>query len=231
MSKRLPYFQFEPAEYLAGDIMFCSYGAQGLFTILTSLYWQKDCSLSVDQAIKRLKDESLLNELISEKIIKIQDGFIRISFLDDQFKKAMNTSSNNSKNGKAGAYKRWGKNSESIATPLNQDSESIALREDNNKIKEKEIKEDEIKKENFADAKNISFSEDLKFNSMQWIETVAMQHRITPEVIPKKIDEFIIFLRTKQKIHNSKKEFIDHFTNWISKNLKDAAPKTTNRNR
>lgn len=89
----------------------------------------------------------------------------------------------------------------------------------------------DVEKENFADAKNISFSEDLKFNSMQWIETVAMQHRITPEVIPKKIDEFIIFLRTKQKIHNSKKEFIDHFTNWISKNLKDAAPKTTNRNR
>ena len=31
MAKELPYFQFEPAEYLTKDISFCSLSAQGLF--------------------------------------------------------------------------------------------------------------------------------------------------------------------------------------------------------
>ena len=60
MSKRLPYFQFEPAEYLAGDIMFCSYAAQGIFNSICALYWQKDCNLKYSQVIKRLGNEDLI---------------------------------------------------------------------------------------------------------------------------------------------------------------------------
>lgn len=77
MSKRLPYFQFEPAEWLAGDIMFCTLQAQGLFTTLKALYWQKDCDLLLEQAIKRLKNEDLFEELIYEKIIKIKSCKIK----------------------------------------------------------------------------------------------------------------------------------------------------------
>lgn len=149
MSKRLPYYQSEPAEYLAGDIMFCSYGAQGVFTIIRALYWQKDCSLTLDQAKRRITDaDSYFDELINEKIIKINGNNINITFLDNQFNDASKKSTTNSSNGKKGAEKRWGKNSEngeSIATPLIGYSESIALKEDN--IKEEEIKEKEEIKE------------------------------------------------------------------------------------
>jgi hypothetical protein len=152
MSKRLPYFQFEPAEYLAGDIMFCSYSAQGIFNTICALYWQKDCDLKYSQVIKRLGNEDLLKELINEKIIKVENDSIIINFLDEQYLKATEKSKVNSANGSKGALKRWAKNnennSENIATPLKSDSESIALRED--KIKEDKINNIEERKLKFA---------------------------------------------------------------------------------
>lgn len=148
MSKRLPYFQFEPAEYLAGDIMFCSYSAQGIFNTICALYWQKDCDLKYSQVIKRLGNEDLIKELIIEKIIKVENDSIIINFLNEQYIKVTSKSNVNSENGKKGALKRWANKSESnseiIATPLKNNSESIALRED--KIKEDEIKKDKIKR-------------------------------------------------------------------------------------
>jgi len=144
MSKRLPYYQSEPAEYLAGDIMFCSYASQGVFTVIRALYWQKDCNLTLKQVERRLKNaDEHIKELIEEGIIKIQDGNISICFLDEQFEKASGQSIANSENGKKGAAKRWANKgidsppiSEIIAPPLKSDGESIALRED------KEDKED-----------------------------------------------------------------------------------------
>jgi len=144
MSKRLPYYQSEPAEYLAGDIMFCSYASQGVFTVIRALYWQKDCKLTLIQVERRLKNaDEHIKELIEEGIIKIQDGNISICFLDEQFEKASGQSIANSENGKKGAAKRWANKgidsppiSEIIAPPLKSDGESIALRED------KEDKED-----------------------------------------------------------------------------------------
>ncbi|NQY43568.1 MAG: hypothetical protein HRT87_09525, partial [Legionellales bacterium] len=145
MSKRLPYYQSEPAEYLAGDIMFCSYAAQGVFRVVRALYWQKDCTLTLTQLKRRLTQaEEHIEELIEEGIIKVDNDDISITFLDEQFNKAVGKSKANSENGKKGAAKRWankGIDSESIATPLKKDSESIALRED--KIKEDKIKEEE----------------------------------------------------------------------------------------
>jgi len=160
MSKRLPYFQFEPAEYLAGDIMFCSYSAQGIFNTICALYWQKDCDLKYSQVIKRLGNEDLIKELISEKIIKVENDSIIINFLDEQYIKATEKSKVNSTNGSKGALKRWAKNSKSnseiIATPLKNDSESIALRED--KIKEDKKKENKPSLE----TRSLAFKETLR---------------------------------------------------------------------
>lgn len=72
---------------------------------------------------------------------------------------------------------------------------------------------------NFSDDKNFEISENLKFNSTSWIESVAMQHKIQIEEIQKKIDEFVLFLRTTEKVHKSKREFISHFINWLPKKI------------
>lgn len=85
---------------------------------------------------------------------------------------------------------------------------STKVDKDNNEIK------------NFVIDNNLQFSENLKFNSQSWIESVAMQQKISIELIQQKIDEFVLFLKTTEKNHKSKKEFISHFINWLPKNLK-----------
>ena len=81
MAKELPYFQFEPAAYLTGDITLCSMEAQGVYINLCCLYWQKDCKLGLSKASRRFK-QGLINELIEEGIIKTSDDSIVIEFLD-----------------------------------------------------------------------------------------------------------------------------------------------------
>ena len=79
MAKELPYFKFEPAEYLTKDISFCSLAAQGLFINICSYYWQRGCELTKEQLLRRLNYEKELNELISEGVIDLVDNNIKIS--------------------------------------------------------------------------------------------------------------------------------------------------------
>ena len=209
MSKRLPYFQFEPAEYLAGDIMFCSYASQGIFNNICALYWQKDCQLSYSQLIKRLGNEELIKELIQEKIIKVDKDAIIINFLDEQYNKATSKSNVNSENGKKGALKRWRKDSESIATPLNNNSESIALREDN-------IKEDNITITSNVGVIEFNDSFNICLFDEQWKEDIERMYKVDKDKIKFALNEFKTHCGTigenKPKTLN---QFKKHFTNWV----------------
>ena len=86
MAKELPYFKFEPAEYLTKDISFCSLSAQGLFINICSYYWQRNCKITKSQLLKRLNFIDEFNELINEGIIDIvgEEEFLIIKFLDNQ---------------------------------------------------------------------------------------------------------------------------------------------------
>lgn len=64
---------------------------------------------------------------------------------------------------------------------------------------------------------NFSHSKILKFESPSWLESVAMQQKITIEEIQNKIDEFVLFLTTTETQHKSKKAFLEHFINWLTK--------------
>ena len=102
MAKELPYFKFEPAEYLTKNISFCSLSAQGLFVNICSYYWQRNCKLTTEQVLKRLNYKTELDELISEGIIDLQEDFIVIKFLDNQLVEVEKTSKQNSINGAKG---------------------------------------------------------------------------------------------------------------------------------
>lgn len=80
---------------------------------------------------------------------------------------------------------------------------------------------DEEEKNFNINNKNLEHLLSLKNESQSWLETVAMQQKINIDLIPKKLDEFELFLRTLQKVHQSKKEFISHFINWLQKNSQD----------
>jgi hypothetical protein len=102
MAKELPYFKFEPAEYLTKDVSFCSLAAQGLFINLCSYYWQRNCNLTKDQFLKRLNFENELDELITEGAIDLINNDIYINFLDVQFEEVKVKSKTNKVNGSKG---------------------------------------------------------------------------------------------------------------------------------
>lgn len=83
MSKELPYFQFEPAAYLSGDITICSHEAQGVYINLCCLYWQNDCKLGLSKALRRFK-QGFIDELVEESVVKVVKDQLVINFLDEQ---------------------------------------------------------------------------------------------------------------------------------------------------
>jgi hypothetical protein len=109
MAKELPYFQFEPAEYLTKNISFCSLSAQGLFINICSYYWQRGCKITKEQVLKRLNYPNELDELIQEGIIDVKDDFIIIKFLDNQLNNVKSKKEDKSTKGSIGNLKRWHK--------------------------------------------------------------------------------------------------------------------------
>ena len=142
MAKELPYFKFEPAEYLTKNISFCSLSAQGLFVNICSYYWQRNCKLTTEQVLKRLNYKTELDELISEGIIDLQDDFIVIKFLDNQLVEVEKTSKQNALNGAKGGRPKKPTESENKPTALIPLSETKGIREDKI-IEEKKRKEKE----------------------------------------------------------------------------------------
>lgn len=144
MAKELPYFQFEPAEYLTKDISFCSLSAQGLFINLCAYYWQRECKLTKDQLLRRLNHPKELEELISEKVVSINKNEIKVSFLDEQYIKATQQKKTNSINGSKGGRPKKKKPEETETKPKQNptETETKGIRED--KIRKEDIKEEDI---------------------------------------------------------------------------------------
>jgi hypothetical protein len=142
MAKNFPYFKFTATEWLTGDIVYESLELQGLFINVCALYWQRDGKLTIEDLIRRYKNESLINELI-ERYIWYEQGNIFIKFLDEQLIEANHISKVNSENGKKGAEAK--RNKANAKRPLNE-SKAILSKEEkeeeinNNKNKNK-IKE------------------------------------------------------------------------------------------
>lgn len=126
MAKNFPYFKFTATEWLTGDIVFESLELQGLFINVCAVYWQRDGKLTIEDLIKRYKNESLINQLI-DKYIWSNNGNILIKFLDEQLIEANHISKINSENGKKGAEAK--RNKATVKRPLN-DSKAILSKEE-----------------------------------------------------------------------------------------------------
>lgn len=151
MAKDLPYFKFFCSEWNDGDITLESYEAQGVFINICSYYWSNECIIRFDKLSKKFRGyEEIINDLNSEGIFKIDnDGFVRISFLDEQKEEREQTRSAKVKGGLASAEKRRLKKEQELNTSSTQvqhvlnscSTESQLLRED-------KIREDKIREEN-----------------------------------------------------------------------------------
>lgn len=63
----------------------------------------------------------------------------------------------------------------------------------------------------------LNFHQILKFESYEWLESVSMKHKMKIEEIQNEIDEFELYLKTKETLHYNKKEYLNHFINWLTK--------------
>ncbi len=162
MAKELPYFKFEPAEYLTKDISFCSLSAQGLFINICSYYWQRNCKLTKEQLLKRLNHETELNELIQEGVIDLIENNIFIKFLDNQLNEVEIKSKTNSINGGKGGRPK--KNPiETETKPKQNPNESETISETKG-IREDKIIKDKIKENNSKanlEIRTLAFKETL----------------------------------------------------------------------
>ena len=84
MAKELPFFKFNATEWLTGNISYEDYEVQGYFIRLCAEYWNRNNKLTVDDANKRLRNETILNELTEKNYIKVKRKRIFISFLDEE---------------------------------------------------------------------------------------------------------------------------------------------------
>lgn len=160
MAKELPYYQFEPAEYLTKDISFCSLAVQGLFANVCAYYWQRKCELTRTQFLRRLNHPNEFNILVDEGIIDLNKDDISIKFLDAQYEKATDKSKTNSVNGSKGGRPRKIKPIETELKPnknlieSENISESKGIREE--KIREEDSREDKITDKRFSFRKSLS---------------------------------------------------------------------------
>lgn len=167
MAKDLPYFKFFCSEWNDGDITLEDYEIQGLFINICSYYWSNECEVKMDKLFKKFRHVavSCIDTLLNSGVMKVnEDGYLCITFLDEQLKERGKLSNQNSINAK----KRWEdkrKESESNATasiPQSDNStENMQYREEK-KREEKKRKDKPINTPAKAEAK-IDFKQLLSF--------------------------------------------------------------------
>ena len=138
---KLQWFKFNVSDWMMGKIQKCPKETRGMFTNLCCLYWNKECELSIEDAIIEV-DQEHYDILVSKKVIKIDGEFIKISFLDEQMDEITETSKSKSKAAKA----RWEKyNNKKVDNTSNADAMHVhkgAMQSDAEKRREEERREE-----------------------------------------------------------------------------------------
>lgn len=203
MAKELPYFKFEPSEWLEGNIQICSDTSIACFINLCSGYWTKLGCISYAFALHKYcrKDKSVIDELIQNEVIHVLDDKIVINFLDEQ----LNEFKEKSKKRREAANIRW-----SNANALQVNYKSNAIREEKRREDKSilKIKKDIIeRKTSFASSlsevclkKNVSDLHKKEFFNY-WSEHGEKDKKMRFE----KEKSFDIALRVERWLKNLKK--------------------------
>lgn len=198
----LSWFKFTPSDWIMGKIQRTSEITQARFMRLICLYWNKQCILSYEDAEIEI-DKEHIDILLSKKIIKVENDFLVIEFLNEQ----MGTISETSQKRKEAVLQRWAKVKQKDTSVLNKDTS--VLQSDTDKIRE-----DKIRKENIIN--NAVFVSECK-NSSQWLEVTAMQNKINIDTVKLFIDTFESHLIIMEEQKKTVKQYKEHFTHWFKK--------------
>jgi hypothetical protein len=204
MAKNFPYFKFTATEWLTGDIVYESLELQGLFINVCAVYWQRDGKLTIEDLIKRYKNESLINQLI-DKYILSNNGNILIKFLDEQLIEANHISKVNSENGKKGAEAK--RNKANAKRPLNDNQAILSKKEKelnkNNNNNKNKIREHVFISQSELDKLNSEFLE----HEVNWMFDKLNDYKASKGV-QYKSDYHAINMWVKKAFEKEKKDFI-----------------------
>jgi len=85
MAKELPYYRVTCQEWQNGKISTMSDSCKGVFADICPYYWVKDCDVTFEMLSEKFKTKSkTIQKLIKSKVIKVQNGVVSISFLNEQ---------------------------------------------------------------------------------------------------------------------------------------------------
>lgn len=143
MAKDSPYFKFYVSEYNDGDIQLCSMEAQGLFMNLCSIYWSKEGDLFLSKAKRLFKVRAKVwEQLIHERVIKVDNDRIKINFLDEQLNERIVTSKTNSLNGSKGGAPKGNKNAQNDKRETTENNRTTSEKQPKTSNKEERIEEE-----------------------------------------------------------------------------------------
>jgi len=201
----LSWFKFTPSDWIMGKIQRTSEVTQARFMRLICLYWNKHCILSYEDAEIEI-DKEHLDILISKKIIKVENDFIMIEFLNEQ----LGTISETSEKRKKAVLQRWAKVKQNDTSVSNINTN--VLQNDTDKIREDKIREDKNIKEIF-DFK--------KLKSTEWANQFCKAKNLQVEKFNTIFDNFLTDVLLKGQhldYKDPEKEFKNHFINWFKRN-------------
>ncbi|QSH40946.1 hypothetical protein P0136_10580 [Lentisphaerota bacterium ZTH] len=185
---RFPYYKNYPTEWLSGIIQNHDIVTKGIFNEIKEIYWQQDCQmqlLSICLArrcgIEKNVLENSLKILEKDDIIRIEDGFIRIKFLDDQFQKMSEMSQIRAQNGaKGGRVKSKAK--QKVSKSQASAKQTLSKCQANaNKLEVRIIKEKNLKKRSFdfqisPTLKKSNLPDDIQLKFIDWLQVYHAVH-------------------------------------------------------
>ena len=131
----LPWFKFNPNQWLTGTISFLSLEQQGAFMKVVCYYWTKECKVPLEQ-YKRIIPNDYKN-LLDVGIVKQKNKNIVIDWLDKQYKERKEAHNKRVESGRKG-----GKLSSSNTKALRKEQKRKDKYENDNVLKVSE----EVKK-------------------------------------------------------------------------------------
>ncbi len=153
MSKKLPYFRFTIQQWQNGDISTMPDSCKGVFVDVCAYYWAQDCKVLFSSLSEKFKTKlKTIEKLIKKGPIKVEEGIVYISFLDEQLTEIERNEKFFSEMGKLGQKAKKNK------APLKNDLSYKDKDKDKDKDKEKE-------KPNLDDLEKFPYLNDEKFKS------------------------------------------------------------------
>lgn len=184
MAKELPYFKFDCAQWISGGITLEDLQTQGAFINICAYYWFKSGDLTLSEIKRRVKlKQPTINRLVDSGIIKVEDDYIKISFLDQQFEERQHVSKRNSENAKKGGAPKGNLNAKKEEKNNRPHSEkqpkTTNIEEEQNKNKKENIMSTSVDKFDFE----ISILEIIRSIKSEHLGQETKPYKVTPKRI------------------------------------------------